>query len=417
MLSFGDPRALKDIYGLNKGFVKSAYYPVQAGISKGKSVLNLFSTTDEDYHAKFRRCVSHAFSMSTLLSYEPLVNSTTAFFLEQTAKNFSQTGDKVDLPHWLQFYAFDIIGELAWSKRLGFLDRNEDVDGIINTSGQVPWTDKLFLRNPILLFLSRHGLFNFASKPAEFAARRQNERLSGINRAEKALPEVDEKRGVDFMTRFLQAQKDHPEFMDDTRIMGACLSLIFAGSDSTAASFANVFYNLLKNPRVYTKLMRELDTAAASGKLYADNETRGTSTEIFSYDAASSLPYLDAVITESFRIAPAVGIVLERIVPKGGATIAGRAIPEGTIVGCNAWVLHRRKEIFGSDVEEFRPERWLESEGADPAKVKDMKANMFHFGAGSRTCIGRNISLMELYKGIPSFLRRFEVSAARNKDV
>jgi cytochrome P450 len=30
-----------------------------------------------------------------------------------------------------------------------------------------------------------------------------------------------------------------------------------------------------------------------------------------------------------------------------------------TIVGVNAWALHRNADIFGSDVDEFRPERWL----------------------------------------------------------
>lgn len=111
---------------------QSAYYPVQAGISKGHAVLNLFSTRDEEFHAKLRRCVNHAFSMSTLLSYEPLVNSSTAFFLDQTAKRFAHTGEKIDFAHWLQYYAFDVIGELAWSKRLGFVENNADVDGIVN---------------------------------------------------------------------------------------------------------------------------------------------------------------------------------------------------------------------------------------------------------------------------------------------
>lgn len=34
---------------------------------------------------------------------------------------------------------------------------------------------------------------------------------------------------------------------------------------------------------------------------------------------------------------------------------------------------------------------------------------MFQFGAGSRTCIGKNISLLEIYKLVPNFLRRFDV--------
>lgn len=34
---------------------------------------------------------------------------------------------------------------------------------------------------------------------------------------------------------------------------------------------------------------------------------------------------------------------------------------------------------------------------------------MFQFGAGARTCIGKNISLLEIYKLVPTFLRNFEV--------
>lgn len=272
-----------------------------------------------------------------------------------------------------------------------------------------PWMNKLLRGNPIIMLLSRLGLYSTGERPAKFANRQQTERLSNIDRAEKALPDVDEKKGVDFLTRFLQAQNDHPEFMDDTRVLAVCLSLIFAGSDSTAVSASNIFNNLLNNPRVYHKLMKELDDAVASGQLYADNATAGTENEVFSFNAAQSLPYLQAVVDESFRIYPAVGLVLERIVPKSGTTIAGEPIQPGTIVGCNPWVVHRREEVFGDDVEEFRPERWLESEGADPKKVKEMRAAMFQFGAGSRTCIGKNISLMEIYKLVPSFLRRFEV--------
>lgn len=30
-----------------------------------------------------------------------------------------------------------------------------------------------------------------------------------------------------------------------------------------------------------------------------------------------------------------------------------------TVIGTNPWVIHRDKEIFGEDVDAFRPERWL----------------------------------------------------------
>lgn len=76
------------------------------------------------------------------------------------------------------------------------------------------------------------------------------------------------------------------------------------------------------------------------------------------------------------------------------------------MVGCNAWVLHQNKEVFSEDANAYRPERCLESEGANPARVVKMKPSMFQFGAGSRICIEKkNISLMETYKMLHSFAK------------
>lgn len=176
--------------------------------------------------------------------------------------------------------------------------------------------------------------------------------------------------------------------------------MIFAGSETTAISLSAVFYNLVQHPRVYKKLMAELDEASKNGTI-ADRENNKVS-----WAETQKLPYLDACIQESMRVHPAAGLILERVVPPQGVEILGEFIPGGTIIGCNAWVLHRRPEIFGEDVDDFRPERWIE---ASPAKLKDMKATMFQFGAGARTCLGKNISLLEMYKLVPTFLRNFEV--------
>lgn len=101
---------------------------------KGVRIQSLFSTVDEDYHARFRRCVNGAFAMSTLVSYEPLVDSTTTVFMEQTLKRFTgPNGSVCNFSQWLQYYAFDVIGEMTWSKRLGFVENNADVDGIVTS--------------------------------------------------------------------------------------------------------------------------------------------------------------------------------------------------------------------------------------------------------------------------------------------
>lgn len=188
--------------------------------------------------------------------------------------------------------------------------------------------------------------------------------------------------------------------MTNSQVLASCASMIFAGSETTAISLSAVFHNLIANPRVYKKLMEELDRAAETG-IIADKEHKKVS-----WTEAQKLPYLDACIQESLRVHPAAGLILERVVPPQGIEICGHKIPGGTIVGCNAWVLHRRPEIFGSDVDVFRPERWIE---ASPEQLKEMKATMFTFGAGARTCLGKNVSLLELYKLVPTFLRNFEI--------
>ena len=116
---------------------KSEFYSVQQSLSKGVRLPSLFSTTDEQYHAALRRSVNSSFSMTALVQYEPLVDDTTEVFLDQTESLFSSKAATCDFAQWLQFYAFDVIGEITYSKRHGFVDRGEDVDGMVRYIGKL----------------------------------------------------------------------------------------------------------------------------------------------------------------------------------------------------------------------------------------------------------------------------------------
>lgn len=109
---------------------------MQAAVANGKTLFSLFSTPDEDFHAKYRRCVNNAFAMSSLVNYEPLVNSTLTYWLDKTEEMFANTRQSCNFSQWLQFFAFDVIGDLTWSKRLGFVEGNKDVDNIIEFLGK-----------------------------------------------------------------------------------------------------------------------------------------------------------------------------------------------------------------------------------------------------------------------------------------
>lgn len=139
VVSVSDPAAIQIIYALNAGFVKSGFYPVQQTINKGRTLHSMFNTTDEKFHAKLRKAVSNAYAMSTLVQFEPLVDATTTEFLKQLELRFADKPGQdgvCDFGTWLQYYAFDVIGELTYSQRLGFVDRGEDVEDII---GSLEW--------------------------------------------------------------------------------------------------------------------------------------------------------------------------------------------------------------------------------------------------------------------------------------
>ena len=155
------------------------------------------------------------------------------------------------------------------------------------------------------------------------------------------------------------------------------------------------FYYLLKNPECYSRLQREVDENFPAFGVKALEDP-------IDYTKAKTLPYLHACLQEAFRIHPNN----ERVVDPEGATICGERIPGGTIVSCSSWVIHRNKDIFGEDVDSYRPERWL----GDGEKVKEMNRAMFQFAQGNFSCIGKNISIMEMIKVIPAIIRAFHVS-------
>ncbi|EOD52864.1 putative cytochrome p450 protein [Neofusicoccum parvum UCRNP2] len=75
----------------------------------------------------------------------------------------------------------------------------------------------------------------------------------------------------------------------------------------------------------------------------------------------------------------------------------------------NAWVMHANKDVFGDDAEEYRPERWLVSK----EEIGRMDRSILTWGLGSRTCIGKNIALMEISILIPELVRRFDFRLVR----
>ncbi|KAB8204990.1 cytochrome P450 [Aspergillus parasiticus] len=187
--------------------------------------------------------------------------------------------------------------------------------------------------------------------------------------------------------RYIEAKSKMPGIVDDNVAQMYLVLNILAGSDTTASAIsATVYYEELRGANLTTPPQ---------------------------WKEVRSLPYLDAVMREAMRVHPGVGLLLERIVPKGGFTLPdGRFVPEGTMVGMNSWVINRNRTVFGPEPDSFKPERWLPAEGEDDeayqTRFSKMKGTDLTFGAGPWACLGRYISQLESYKFVATLFTMFD---------
>ncbi|KAI0441043.1 cytochrome P450 [Xylaria telfairii] len=388
--SFSDPEALGTIYGHGARFAKSDWY--NAWASPAADGWNLFADRSIQRHANTRRQLQNTYSMTSLVSYEPYVNVCSELF-SQRLSEMSKAGKPVDMGHWLQCYAFDVIGQITYGKRIGFLDQGTDIYGVM---GMI---EKQLVYGSLIGIYSRFHRATFAVLSL-LAGKKGAGREFIVRLSSASIKEEQEKRktgeadnreliGAEpFLSKFLSKHEADPDKFSMEHVLAGCTANLAAGSDTTGITLSAILYYLFKHPNCLQALRREITEFQEAGLLSAS----------FSFKETQQMPYLQAIIKETLRIHPATGLPLEREVPEGGATICGRFFPAGTIVGVNSWVMHRNIQIFGADADEFKPERWLTK---DEDKLAIMNRNWIPFGAGSRTCIGRHISTLEISKLIP----------------
>jgi len=90
---------------------------------------DLFSLQDEKKHGARRRNVANAYSLGTLLGMEEYVDQCSTLLLREFEK-FAQRKEIVDISGWLQYYAFDVVGELGFGKKFGFIEAGKDIGWI-----------------------------------------------------------------------------------------------------------------------------------------------------------------------------------------------------------------------------------------------------------------------------------------------
>jgi cytochrome P450 len=141
---------------------------------------------------------------------------------------------------------------------------------------------------------------------------------------------------------------------DDRQVLrDQVLNVLLAGRDTTASLLSNLFFMLAKHKDVFYKLREEVVSTLGD--------------EIPSYDGLKSMKYLKACINESLRLHPVVPAntreaTRDTFLPRGGGQDgdAPLFVAKGTQVLYSVFSMHRRKDLFGEDSLDFRPERWAE---------------------------------------------------------
>lgn len=370
MFSIDLPESVNTIYGIGSKLPKSEWY--DGWKHPSPDAWTLFPDRDIKRHAQTRRVFQGLYSMSSLVSYEKYVDECADILLNRMSI-CSKSREPINMGHWFQCYAFDVIGNITFSKPFGFLDRGKDVSGIMRALNKVFAYSTLIgiypsLHPYIYSVTSFLGIGGAAGR--SYLIRYVKERILQ-RKNEREITEEKEKGqsyGLpqDFLEKILVKNKDAPSKVTDYHVFMMSMSNIIAGSDTTAISLSAILYHLLKYPDVMSKLRDEVDQSI-----------NGADHIHLSFKESLEMPYWQAVMKEALRLHPATGLPLWRNVTEGGLHLNGQFFPEGTTIGINTWTAHYNEDIFGKDAAVFRPERWLEAEKEGGDRISQMNAYYF----------------------------------------
>lgn len=160
-----------------------------------------------------------------------------------------------------------------------------------------------------------------------------------------------------------------------------------AGSDTTSGTIEWAMTELLSNPEKMLKAKHEINNIIGCNQVQESD--------------ISKLPYLQAIVKETFRLHPVVPLLVPRKA-KEDIVIGGYIIPQNARILINAWAIGRNPNVW-QDCEKFTPERFLDME----IGYQGRHFELLPFGGGRRICLGlplaRRMVLMTLATLISNF--------------
>ncbi|KIJ62164.1 hypothetical protein HYDPIDRAFT_182927 [Hydnomerulius pinastri MD-312] len=202
--------------------------------------------------------------------------------------------------------------------------------------------------------------------------------------------------------------------LTDGELLSNIFTFLLAGHETSAHTLSFAFALLALYPEAQQKLYEEA-TSIWPGDL-PTTELPTTYKEDF-----SKLAYTTAFFRETLRLYPseprlAKDVRNDTILPATyftpgstqDPTVEGEkfsvAIPAGSVVIMDIWALHMNPLYWGEDVEDFKPERFI-----DKGSYRWPRNAFLPFSGGARSCIGQRFAITESICILANVVRRYQV--------
>lgn len=204
--------------------------------------------------------------------------------------------------------------------------------------------------------------------------------------------------------------------LNKTELTDQLLNILLAGRDTTASLLSITFFTLARRPDIWTKLRNEVLKLDGRKPSFTDLKSMTYLTWVLN---ESKHPFTHNLYPEFYltnlalRLYPVVPINVRMAnknttLPLGGGPEGKDPlfIARGEEVMYSVYTMHRRPELFGSDADEYRPERW--------EKLKP-GWGYIPFNGGPRICIGQQFALTEAGYTVVRVLQEFERIECRDE--
>ncbi|MCQ0021628.1 cytochrome P450 [Streptomyces somaliensis DSM 40738] len=194
----------------------------------------------------------------------------------------------------------------------------------------------------------------------------------------------------DLLSVLLDARDaDTGEALTDVEVRDELVTMLFAGTETTASTLSWAFHELARHPEVERQVVAEIDEVLGDRPVGFEDVPR--------------LGTVRRVLDEAIRLYGVTLLMRRTLTP---VELGGYLVPEGAEVAFSLYAMHRDPAIFERP-DDFDPDRWLPERAASIDRQ-----SYIPFGAGSRKCIGDSFSWTQATIVLATVLQRWRLRPA-----